>query len=235
MKKTKKLFGLLLMLGAGLSSCSKITDFEYQEGQGLLSLTLGAAKADFASTRAVVESTYSNTDNYTVVVTDKDGVEKLRCKGSEVPSNIPLVMTQGSYKVKAYYGNELDASRDEFFVYGEAIGNIKAEQEEEVEVVCTPTCGRITVSFDKTMSNYFSEYKVEFSGTEALGSKKIEWMKDDTDPWYVKLKEGGEELTYAITAKTKEEFQPVDLTTGKFQLKRNEGYKLNISANYIIL
>ena len=233
MKKRKILFGVLLLLVVVLNSCSEITDFENQEEQGLLSLSLGTTKANFTSTRAVVESAYSNTDNYTVVVTDKDGIEKLRCSGAEVPTKMPITMTQGNYKVKAYYGNEHDASRDDFFVYGEVIGNVKAEQKEEVEVVCTPTCGRIAVNFDSSLKNYFSDYKVEFTGTEALGSKKIEWLKEDTAPWYVKLKEGGEELTYIITATTKEEFQPVEVQTKTFKLKRNEGYKLNISANYI--
>ena len=187
MKRKEMMLGAALVLGVTLSSCSKISD-DFQitgSGQGLLSLTLGA-QAEFpekrTTNRVVSETTFENTDNYTVVVTDRDGVEKLRCKGSELSSKMPLILNMGAYNVQAFYGVEHNASRDNFYVFGEVQGNIKAEQKEEIEVVCTPTCGRIVVNFDANMKNFFSDYKVEFGGTQALGSETIEWLKDDTEP-----------------------------------------------------
>ena len=235
--RKKNVLGLLLMLGVGLCSCSRATDFgstEAETEQGLLSLTLGT-EADF-TTRAVVENDYVNTDNYTVVVTDKDGVEKMNCSGSEVASKMPLIMSVGSYTVKAYYGKEHPASRDEFYVFGETHGTIKADQQEAVEVVCAPTCGRITVNFDKQLATYYSDYKVTFKGTKALGEESIEWKKNDAEPWYVLLDEGGETISFTINTTPKEEFinnpQQGNTKTGTFKLERNKAYKMNITANY---
>lgn len=237
MKRKKEVLGLLLMLGVSLSSCNRVADLEYpqvEEGQGLLSLTLGTT-ADFA-TRAVTEADYVSTDNYTVVVTDKDGVEKMNCSGSEVADNMPLFLSVGSYTVKAFYGKEHPASRDEFYVFGETCGTIKADQQEPVEVMCTPTCGRITVNFDKSMADYYSSYDVKFSGTKALEGKTIDWKKNDTEPWYVLLDEGGETISFTITTTPKDEFvnnlQQGNTKKGTFELKRNKAYKMNISANY---
>lgn len=244
MKRKKMRLGVALVLGAMLGACTQISDFEnpvekeqgqeQMQGQGLLSLSLYGG-ADF-TTRALQESSYKNVDNYTVVVVDKDGVEKMNCKGSEVASKMPLTMSIGSYAVKAFYGTELPASRDAFYVYGEVKGSIKADQEESVNVVCTPTCGRITVNFDDAMSTYYSDYYVTFTGTQALGTETISWLKSDSEPWYVKLNEGGERISFTITTTVKDEYvnneQQGNTKTGTFTLERNKGYKMNISANY---
>lgn len=234
-----------LIFGTLLGSCSQIPDFDQPtnlpnqrgttSGEGKLTLALNA-QANFAQTRSLSESTYKNTDNYTVIVTDKDGVEKMNCKGSEVASKMPLTLNIGSYEVRAFYGTEHPASRNEFFVSGEVRGSIKADQEESVNVVCTPTCGRIAVNFDDTMSEFYSDYFVTFTGTQALGTETIAWLKNDSEPWYVKLNEGGERISFTITTTPKEEFvnnvQQGDTKTGTFTLNRNKGYKMNISANY---
>ena len=244
MKGKKMRFGAVLMLGVMLGACTQITDFEdpvekeqgqkQEQRQGMLSLSLYGG-ANF-TTRALQESSYKNVDNYTVVVVDKDGVEKMNCKGSEVASKMPLTMSIGSYEIKAFYGTETPASRDAFYVYGEVKGSIKADQEENVNVVCVPTCGRIDVNFDDAMSTYYSDYYVTFTGTQALGAEAISWLKDDSEPWYVKLNEGGERISFAITVTPKDEYlnneQQGDVKTGTFMLDRNKGYKLNVSANY---
>lgn len=237
MRKMKKWSRMLLVTGLVLGSCSQNADLQIggDDEQGLLSLVVNA-EADFTHTRAVVESSYKNIDNYTVVVTDKDGRERMNCRVSEIDTKMPLILSVGSYAVKAYYGAEHPASRDEFYVLGEATGNIKADQKETVEVMCTPTCGRIAVNFNKNMSTYYSDYHVTFSGTEALGGESISWLKGDTAPWYVKLKEGGEEIAFTITTTPKEEYinnqQQGATKTGTFRLDRNKAYKMNISANY---
>ena len=237
MKRKKMMFGIVFVLGIIQSSCSKVTDFEYQDEskQGTLALKLGA-NANFAGTRAVDESVFGNVDNYTVVVTDKDGAEKMNCKGYEIASKMPLTLNIGSYSIKAYYGTEHPASRNGFYVYGELQGTIKANQKEEAQVVCTPTCGRIKVEFDANMANYYSDYNVTFTGTEALGSETISWLKSDTEPWYVLLKEGGEDVSFTITTISKDEYinnqQQGATKTGTFKLYRNKGYKMKISANY---
>ncbi len=234
----EKMLGAAFVFGAMLASCSQNTDFvgQTEEGEGQLFLTLGA-DAGFANTRAVEESSYKNVDDYTVVVIDNYGVEMMNCKGSEMASRMPLILNVGDYTVKAFYGVEAPASRDNFYVYGEAQGYILPDEEETVSVMCTPTCGRIRVAFDESMATYFSDYKVTFSGTKALRSESIAWLKDDTEPWYVKLEEDGETISFTITTTTKEEFvnanqQQVATKTGTFQLAPNKGYKLNIAPSY---
>lgn len=240
MNKTKMRLGAVLLLGTMLGACTQTVDLKgkTEEGQGLLSFTLKTS-ADFATTRAVVESTYANVDNYTIVVTDNYGVERMNCKGSEVTSKMPLILNVGDYTVKAYYGAEASASRDTFYVYGESQGYILPDEEEIVEVECTPTCGRIRVEFDEKMDTFFCEYKVKFEGTKALKNDTIPcvWEKNDSLPWYVKLDEGGETISYTVTTETKEEYVNANQkqkseAKGTFQLNRNKGYKLNISPSY---
>ena len=242
MKSLKWMTGMVLGTGLLLVSCTS-TDEELNQpsetGQGQLTLKLSSGTTFAANaTRAVSEANYKNVDNYTVIVTDKDGVEKLNCKGYEVDSKMPLTMSIGSFTVKAFYGTESPASRDDFYVLGVEQGSIKANQAEGVTVTCTPTCGRIKVSFDKEMDTYFDDYEVSFAGTEALGTNTISWLKDDTEPWYVKLNEGGETLTFTVTTTTKDDFlnsdnkEKVSTKSGSFTLSRNHAYKLNIKPNY---
>ena len=242
--KRKGIMLSTIILGTMIGACSQISDFEQpgnqQEttegsGKGLLTLNL-RANGDFAPTRSLSESDYKNTDNYTVIVKDKDGVEKINCKGSDIASYMPLTMTLGSYEVMAFYGTEAAASRDAFYVYGEVKGTIKADEDENVNVVCTPTCGRIAVNFDDEMSTYYNDYHVTFTGTQALGAETISWLKNDSEPWYVKLNEGGERISFTISTTPKDEYlnneQQGDTKSGTFKLERNKSYKMNISANY---
>lgn len=242
--KRKGIMLSTIILGTMIGACSQISDFEQpgnqQEttegsGKGLLTLNL-RANGDFAPTRSLSESDYKNTDNYTVIVKDKDGVEKINCKGSDIASYMPLTMTLGSYEVMAFYGTEAAASRDAFYVYGEVKGTIKADEDENVNVVCTPTCGRIAVNFDDEMSTYYNDYRVTFTGTQALGAETISWLKNDSEPWYVKLNEGGERISFTISTTPKDEYlnneQQGDTKSGTFKLERNKSYKMNISANY---
>ena len=242
MKSLKWMTGMVLGTGLLLVSCTS-TDEELNQpsetGQGQLTLKLSSGTTFAANaTRAVSEANYKNVDNYTVIVTDKDGVEKLNCKGYEVASKMPLTMSIGSYTVKAFYGTESPASRDDFYVLGVEEGSIKANQAEGVTVTCTPTCGRVKVSFDKEMATYLDDYEVSFTGTEALGTNTISWLKDDTEPWYVQLNEGGETLTFTVTTTTKDAYlnsnnkQKVSTKNGSFTLSRNKAYKLNIKPNY---
>lgn len=239
MKTCKWMTAMMLCAGFSLSACTSDDGLSSpsETGQGQLMLNLVSGTKFTEDTRAVNENDYKITDKYTVVVIDANNIEKLNCLGSEVASKMPLTMPIGSYTIKAFYGTETHASRNSFYVYGETQGSIKAEQKESVEVNCTPTCGRITVNFDEGMSTYFSDYKVTFKGTEALGETDIDWNKDDTEPWYVKLKGGteGEEITFTITTTTKNEY--IDKTqeatkTGKFTLKRNYAYKMNVNVTY---
>lgn len=237
MMKKKMMFGAALLVGAMMASCSQNTDFvgQTEEGEGQLFLTLGA-DAGFTKTRALSEAAYANTTNYTVVIADKDGIERVRCQGHEVASKMPLTLPIGAFSVKAFYGTEHAYSRDAFYMFGETQGTIKANQREAVEVVCAPTCGRIKVEFDSNMALYYSNYEVSFTGTEAAGNDVFKWAMRDTEPWYVALKEGGEDITFTIAVTPKDAYinnaQQGSTKTGTFGLNRNCSYKMKISPNY---
>lgn len=240
MKKNQMMHGMLLLLGMAFVSCSQVTDLnpENQDAQGQLSLILNSNTDFLGATRAAVnEESYKNTSNYDVVILDKSNTERMNCKASEIESKMPITLPIGAYVVKAFYGTDAAYSRSAFYVYGEAQGTIKAEQRETITLNCTPTSGKITVNFDENMSNYYTDYKVFFKGTEALGSDSISWTKTDTDPYYVKLNIGGETVKFAIHATAKDGFANTNGATlgikvGSFKLDRNKAYKMNVSANH---
>lgn len=228
-----------LVLSMFFTSCSLEADFgKHTETQtGRLVVKNLTANAVYVETRALVESDYKNTGNYSVVVTDANGEEKLNCKGSELATMQPLTLPIGNFAIKAFYGAEHDASRDEFYVLGEVNSVIKADDTKEVEVTCTPTCGRIKVNFSSEMQQYFEDYNVNFTGTKSLGSKKISWLKDDVEPWYVKLEKGGEEISFEVSASMKDAYvnennQQTTKKSGKFTLARNKAYTLNVNPKY---
>ncbi len=238
MKKTTFVLGAMSILGLMFASCSQdpVEGAGETGEQGTLMLNL-KGKTNFVQVRGLNESDYNNVNNYTVIVTDKNGREHINCLGSEVAAKMPLTLDIGSYTIKAFYGKESTASRNEFYVEGVVNGTIKGEQREVVEVECTPTCGRLIVNFNSEMATYFSDYNVTFYGTEALGGATISWAKNDVEPWYVGLKQGGETISYTINVTAKDEYlttgkQQTATVTGTFNLERNKGYKMNVNPSY---
>lgn len=238
---------ILVCMGLGaltlFASCNEremdLNPDSASKGQGTLILNLNAS-TDFGQTRAVNEDNYRNTDNYNVRLINASNENViLECKASELSSNLPKTVEIGSYRIEASYGTEKDASRDEFFMYGDATVTVKSKEEKAVTVNCTPTCGKISVAFDSSMNTYYDDYNVTFSGTQKLGKNKIDWKKNDTEPWYVGLSKAGETITYTLTLTTKADYLPqgsetnTGTATGTFTLERNKAHKLTIRPNYI--
>lgn len=243
MKQKQLIFCMGLSAIALLASCNeRELDLNPNSGsreQGTLVLNLNAS-TDFDQTRAVDESAYSSTNNYDVRVINASNENViLECKASQLNANLPKTVEIGSYRVEASYGTERDASRNEFFMYGDAVVTVKSKEEKEVTVNCTPTCGKISVEFDPDMSTYYTEYNVTFGGTKKLGKNTISWSKTDTEPWYVGLDKEGETVTYTLSLTTKEDYVPqgnetnTGIVTGTFTLERNKAHKLTIKPNYI--
>jgi methionine-rich copper-binding protein CopC len=243
MKAKNILIGMTLGVMPMLYSCSLgERDVELNPAQyGSASFELDAEAEFENSTRALSESDYKNSANYDVklVNTSNENV-LLECKYSEINDNLPKKLEVGSYRVEATYGKEHAFSRDEFLMSGSTVFSIKANQEETVNVDCAPTCGKLSVAFDETMATYFSDYSVTYSGTEAMGSSTCTWAKDDTEPWYVALKEGGETINYTISVTTKDDYlssnngvtSKESKITGTISLNRNKAHKLTIKPNY---
>lgn len=241
MKTLKWMTGMAVCAALSLAACTSMDEglnVPAETGQGELTISLASGTNFTEETRALNEASFANTANYTVLVLDKDKNEKLNCTGSEIVSKMPITLPIGEFTVKAYYGSEEDASRDNFYVYGEWGGTIKSDQKENIELTCTPTCGKIKVNFDQSMSIYYSEYNVEFSGTKALGGKSINWAKNDTEPWYILLDKNGENISFTITATAKEDYVNIPnmeqtyTKTGTFPLQRNKAYKMNVKSVY---
>ena len=249
MKKTWML-GAAIALGLSLTSCSQDplneNPTQKQEGRLLLTLKTDAnfgQKANVAQSRAVNEEDYKVIDNYTVEVTVGNEIV-YKSKVSDLPTTHPYItMPIGAFKAKVYYGEEHAYSRDQFYVVGENEGYIATDNTQEIKITCTPTCGRIAVNFGqdaqtgKGMDEFYSDYYVTFAGTEAMGENTISWLKDDTEPWYVKLNEHEETINYTITAFTKDTYmngEKSNKTTaeGSFTLARNKAHKLNINPVY---
>lgn len=247
--KTNKTI-LIMMFGATLTTACVSEDHDLAPGQtetaakkGRLSVSLNSEASFDVATRALTEATYRNTNNYTVQLINSSTQDVLmECKGSELSQNLPKELEIGSYEVKAFYGTESDASRNDFRVEGSKSFTITAEQTTSVTVDCAPTCGKISVAFDAEMATYYDDYSVTFGGTAALGTKTIDWAKADTEPWYVALGTSAETVTYTVALTAKEAYaitdaegnkQSIGTATGTFQLERNKAQKLTVKPNYV--
>ena len=209
---------------------------------GQLHVALNADAGFQTDTRALNEDNYRNTANYTVQVINTNNQNVLlECKGSELSQNLPKELEIGTYEVKAFYGTESTASRNDFRVEGSQTFQISSKETTTVTVNCLPTCGKISVDFSADMATYYDDYSVSYGGTAALGTNTLAWSKTDTEPWYVKLNESGETLTYTVSVTAKSEYAHIDANgakqtsgtaTGTFQLQRNRAHKLTVSPSY---
>jgi hypothetical protein len=244
MKQKQLFFCMGLSAVALFSSCNErefdLNPSEGSKEQGTLVLNLNASTDFDQSTRALSEADYRNTQNYDVRVINATNENViLECKASQLSSYLPKKVDIGSYRVEAFYGKEVDASRSDFYMYGDAVATVKSKEEKAITVNCTPTCGKISVAFDSQMSTYYSDYNVTFTGTKKLGTKSISWSKNDTEPWYVALDKTAETISYTINLTTKDDYLPqgsssnTGTVTGTFSLERNKAHKLTITPNYI--
>lgn len=240
------LFTLGIATPVALASCSSEKDFDLtpvkDKAQGSLILNLNAEAGFESQTRALNEDNYKNTANYNVKIinTANDNI-LVDCKASELSTYLPKTVEIGTYTVLATYGNEHAASRNEFLMTGSSTVRVNAKEEKTVNVTCSPTCGKVSVQFADEMATYYDDYSVSFSGTSALGSNNFAWAKTDSEPWYIKLNEAGETVSYTISLTAKPEYMhkgedgsslATGVATGSFKLDRNKAHKLSIKPNY---
>lgn len=238
MRTNNSLLACLAIAGV-LVSCNSGVGETSAEGLAMLSLDINAG--DGFTTRAVDESSYRNSDNYSVDVIETS-------TGNVIESYSPgavlglVTVPFGTYTVKAYMGEEKAASRDVFLSQGEATVNLSSGEYRSVTVNCTPTCGKAMVKFSSDMDTYFSNYYVEYS-TPSLGSAKAVWAKADTEPWYLAVAAGaGSEVKATIHLTPRAEYDinqtHTDGATSEgtvvktYTLKRNKAWTLNIAPNY---
>ncbi|MCD8292143.1 MAG: DUF4493 domain-containing protein [Prevotellaceae bacterium] len=226
------LLGLFLLAAACSSSQEEALAGGGAGGSVKISIS---ANADFgALTKAVNESEYENTDNYTVqilnsaggVATDMDGTA-CDYTGADLPKTIEL--KNGTYTAKAFYGTEHDYATTEFYVEGSYPFNINGgEVTSNISITCEPTCGKISTEFSDDMADYFSDYYVVY-GVASTGAS-IYWDKDAADPYYVKVDEAGEDITATIhfTRMADNLSSTIERT---YNLQRNKAWKLIIEPD----
>lgn len=202
MRQIKRLKAFVCALAgtALLSACSSEADEIINEaGKGYVSLSV-QADAGFQTTRAVTESDYKNTDKYTVQILTAEGRVVEEYTGADLPSEL-IELSNGSYSVKAFYGDDIPASTTSMYVEGNKDFDINSDQV-EVKVACAPVCARVNVVYEG-MDKYFSDWKAEFK-TEALGQSVFPLTKDMTDPVYLKVNEKGEKIKVSFTLTKKD-------------------------------
>ena len=231
MKNYVMMLCAVLAMGAVVASCSSDEEAVQgaAEGKGLVKLSLNVG-ADFQS-RAITESDYTNLANYTVQIL-KEGkvVEGCEWTGTTIPQEL-IELDNGSYTVLAFTGEGykgVGATTEGMYVEGSAGFSVNSDQTATAEVNCAPQCARATVNFDAAMADYFQDYYVVFSGTEALGQSSYTWAKDHgADPVYMAV-DGTETLTATIKLVDKTGKVAEDIVRTK-QVSAAKAWKLKIA------
>ena len=202
MRQIKRLKAFVCALAgtALFSACSSEADEVINEaGKGYVSLSV-QADAGFQTTRAVTESDYRDTDKYTIQILTAEGRVVEEYTGADLPSEL-IELSNGSYNVKAFYGEDVPASTTSMYVEGNKDFDINSDQV-EVNVSCAPVCARVNVVYEG-MDEYFSNWEAQFK-TEALGQSVFPLTKDMTDPVYLKVNEKGENIKVSFTLTKKD-------------------------------
>ena len=231
MKKYAVMFCAMLAMGAVVASCSSEDEAVAgsAEGKGLVKLALNVG-ADFQS-RAFSESDYENLADYTVQILNKDGnvVEGCEWTGTTIPQDL-IELDNGSYTVLAFTGEDykgVGATTKGMYVEGSDGFNVNSNQTATATVNCTPQCARVTVNFDAKMADYFNDYYVVFTGTDALGEGNYTWYKDNADPVYMAVT-SSEKLTATIKLVDKEGKTASDIVR-THDISAAKAWKLNIA------
>ncbi len=191
----KSFYSLCLLSGLLFAACS--SDTEQMPGATFGSINMDV-KSNTTFKRALKESDYSVVNNYTVQIFKSTNTGTPVAEFLYGDRSATINLENGNYTIKAFYGAEHNASRDEFYVFGQTDFTIDADNK-TVNINCAPTCGRLRTVFAENMATDFSSYYVEYT-TEALtaAGTVASWSSTDTEPWYVKLNPAGETVKATI-------------------------------------
>lgn len=220
----------MLLCAVGFTACSSDADDVIEEnGIGYVSLALSADTGFGNATKAVDEGKYEDVNNYTVQILNSEEV-KAEFLYSDSSEELPITLKNGTYTLKAFYGKETDASRDVFYVEGSKSFIVESNSQ-TLEVSCKPTCAKLNVNFASDMETYFSEYFVTYE-TEASKSSNvpISWNKNDTEPWYIKVNDKGENVKAIISVTRKSDNKTATIEKS-YNMTAGKSWTLNISPN----
>ena len=221
-------FLLSCIIGTSLiaTSCSSENEVSTNANEGTIHLAVTSDAKFKTNTRAVNESNYANVNNYTVQILNSSNKVEKEFAYSDAPEKINL--NNGSYTLKAFYGEDSNASRNSFYVEGTTTFAVEGN-DKSISVDCAPIHGKAAVNFAKEMATYFSDYSVvyETESLTAIGST-VAWSKADTEPWYLKVNKKGEivKATIHVTRKSDSKSSTVVKT---YTLSPNKSWTLNIA------
>ena len=218
------LHGCLVAIGLTATSCSSDNEASTSSTpSGIISLDV--INTGTAFTRAVNETDYQNTANYTVQILNNDNEVQKEFLYKDRESSIEL--KNGIYTFKAFYGTDSNASRDAFYVEGEEMVVVNGD-DSKVTITVAPKHGKVVAYFDPTMDTYFSDYSVvyETAALTAAGSVAT-WAKSETEPWYLKVDEKGEEVKATINF-TRIDDSKTSTIEKTYTLLPNKAWTLNI-------
>lgn len=223
-----KTFLLSCIIGTSLiaTSCSSENEVSTNANEGTIHLAVTSDAKFKTNTRAVNESSYADVNNYTVQILNSSNKVEKEFVYSEAPGKISL--NNGSYTLKAFYGEDSNASRKSFYVEGTTTFAVEGN-DKSISVDCTPVHGKVAVNFAEEMATYFSDYSVVYETTALTTSgSTVTWNKTDTEPWYLKVNQKGEKIkaTIHITRSSDNKSSTVEKT---YTLLPNKSWTLNIA------
>lgn len=190
-----------------LAGCSaEVDNLQLADGMGAVKLSLNADTGFETTTKAVDESSYRKTDLYTVQILQGTTVVG-NYTGATIPDEL-IELTNGSYTVKAFYGEDVAASLDAMRVEGSKGFDVQSNQVTNVEVSCAPVCAKVNLTFEG-MDKYFSDWETRFK-TVALNGSTYIYEKDFTGPLYLKVNK--EEQVSVVFELTPKEGQPTEIS-----------------------
>lgn len=228
MKLTQIFGGLLCALGGwALTACSadESTEQLLGEGKGAVRIALEAdAGFEEVGTKALDESKYRDTDLYNVQILQGEAIVK-EYTGATLPTEL-IELTNGSYTVKAFYGEDKAVSTTSMYVEGTEGFDVQSNQVANVEVSCAPVCAKVTLTFDADMEKYFSDWRTFFK-TEAIGNETYISPKGATDPIYLKVKKNEQvAISFELTGESK----PTTINK-TYTMNPNEALNINIKPS----
>lgn len=223
MTKLRQFLGGLIcaLCGWMLTACSSEEDsLQIPEGKGYVKLNL-TTNTGF-QTKAMDESYYTKEENYTVQILDDEGSIVKNWKYTEIPEGL-IELENGSYVLKAFCGEDKNASTTSMYVEGTSDFDINGDQK-EVSVTCAPVCARVTI-VGEGMDEQFSDWYAMI-GTKALVSDKYKYSKEDNDPVYLKVEKGESiSVDFTFTPKSGSKNTTVSKT---YTVNPNEALKITL-------
>lgn len=231
MKLTQIFGGLLCALGGwALTACSadEPTEQLLGEGKGAVRIALEAdAGFEEVGTKALDESKYRDTDLYTVQILQGEAIVK-EYTGATIPDEL-IELTNGSYTVKAFYGEDKAVSTSSMYVEGTEGFDVQSNQVANVEVSCAPVCAKVTLTFDADMGKYFSDWETLFK-TVAMEEETYIHPKSNTDPIYLKVNKN-EQVAVSFHLTDKNDESKITKIDKPYTMNPNEALNISIKPS----